>query len=163
MADDPPVPATVEIERKFLVDRVPPGLEAHPARRIRQGYLAIHEDGTEVRVRRTDGEATMTVKSGPAHVRVEEELEIDGRRFDALWALTEGRRVSKTRHLVPAGDDLVVELDVYDDALAGLMTAEVEFPSESASAAWMPPAWLGAEVTGDERYANQSLATRGRP
>jgi CYTH domain-containing protein len=43
------------------------------------------------------------------------------------------------------------------------MTAEVEFPSESASAAWMPPAWLGAEVTGDERYANQSLATRGRP
>ncbi|MDX6412425.1 MAG: hypothetical protein QOE91_1941, partial [Gaiellaceae bacterium] len=26
-----------------------------------------------------------------------------------------------------------------------------------------PPAWLGDEVTGDKRYANQSLATHGAP
>ncbi|HEY2480386.1 MAG TPA: CHAD domain-containing protein [Solirubrobacterales bacterium] len=27
----------------------------------------------------------------------------------------------------------------------------------------MPPPWLGAELTGDERYANQTLATKGLP
>jgi adenylate cyclase len=40
---------------------------------------------------------------------------------------------------------------------------EVEFESEDASAAFDPPAWLATEVTGDQRYANESLAVRGAP
>jgi CYTH domain-containing protein len=152
----------VEVERKFLVRERPPGLEEHPHKALAQGYVAIHEDGVEVRVRREDDAFRLTVKSGPGHVRVEEELEIDERRFEALWALTEGRRLSKTRYLIPLGE-ATVELDVYEGALQGLMTAEVEFDSEQASAAFRPPPWLGEEVTGDPRYANQSLATRGAP
>ena len=72
-------------------------------------------------------------------MRVEEELEIDERRFEALWALTEGRRVAKTRHLVPLGGGLTAELDVYAGALDGLLTAEIEFPSAEASDAFAPP------------------------
>ena len=96
-------------------------------------------------------------------MRVEEELEIDDRRFEALWALTEGRRIAKTRHLVPLEHDLTAEVDVYAEALDGLLTAEVEFASAAASAAFAPPDWLGPEVTGDARYANQSLALAARP
>ena len=151
----------VEIERKFLLAGPPPQLPAGEP--IEQGYLAIAPDGVEVRIRRRAGRSSLTVKSGPAHVRVEEEMEIDDRRFEALWALTEGRRVAKTRHLVPLGDDLVAEVDVFEDAHAGLLTAEIEFPSTEASAAFAPPAWLGTEVTGDARYANQSLALHGPP
>ena len=151
----------VEIERKFLVARKPEPLpEGEP---LEQGYLAVAPDGTEVRIRRRAGHSTLTVKSGPAHVRVEEEIEIDDRRFEALWALTEGRRVAKTRHLVPLGDDLTAELDVYAEALDGLLVAEVEFASSEASDAFAPPDWLGTEVTGDARYANQSLALHGAP
>ena len=139
-------PPGVEIERKFLPARLPDGVPA--GERLEQGYLAVAPDGTEVRIRRRAGRSTLTVKSGPGHVRVEEELEIDDRRFEALWALTEGRRIAKTRHLVPLGGDL---------------TAEVEFGSSEASAAFAPPDWLGAEVTGDARYANQSLALAGVP
>ena len=154
-------PPGVEIERKFLVARTPDPLpEGEP---LEQGYLAVAPDGTEVRIRRRGGRSTLTVKSGPAHVRVEEELEIDDRRFEALWALTEGRRIAKTRHLVPLGEDLTAELDVYAEELDGLLVAEVEFGSEQASAAFAPPHWLGAEVTGDARYANQSLALHGPP
>jgi CYTH domain-containing protein len=29
--------------------------------------------------------------------------------------------------------------------------------------AFEPPGWIGEEVTGDERYLNETLATRGRP
>jgi len=117
----------------------------------------------EVRLRRRGDRTLLTVKSGPGHVRVEEEMALEERRFDTLWPLTDGRRVIKTRYLVPIGSDLVVELDVYAGDLAGLLTAEIEFPSEQASTAFEPPDWLGPEITGDERYANQSLALRGPP
>jgi CYTH domain-containing protein len=155
-------PADVEIERKFVLPAVPAELEQVPGEHIQQGYVAIADDGVEVRVRRRGDTTTLTIKSGPGEIRVEEELSIDERRFEALWALTEDRRLSKTRHLVPLGD-LTAEVDVYDDRLAGLITAEVEFPSPEDSARFVAPEWLGREVTNDSRYANQSLARRGRP
>lgn len=153
----------VEVERKFLVTSRPPDLDAHPRRAIEQGYLAIGEDGVEVRVRRCDDTCTLTVKSAPGLVRVEEEIPLDERQFRALWELTAGRRIVKDRFLVGVDDGVTVELDEYAERLAGLMTAEVEFPSVEASAAFHAPAWLGTEVTGDERYANRTLALRGRP
>jgi adenylate cyclase len=154
-------PSGVEIERKFLVDRVPDGVDA--GERIEQGYLVVGEDGVEVRVRRRGDATVLTVKSGPGMVRTEEELAIDERRFESLWPLTDGRRLTKTRHVIPLEDGLAAELDVYDGAHEGLLTAEIEFPSIAASEAFQPPAWLGREVTGDRRFAAQSLALDGRP
>ena len=159
---EPAARADVEIERKYVLAAPPPQVEQVPGERIQQGYLAVAEDGVEVRVRRRGDTMTLTIKSGPGHIRVEEELPIDERRFASLWPLTEGRRLSKTRHLVPLGE-FTAEIDVYDDRLAGLITAEVEFPSEEHSARFDAPAWLGREVTGDARFANQSLARCEQP
>ena len=64
---------------------------------------------------------------------------------------------------MPLGDGLEAEVDVFEGDLAGLVTAEVEFGSERQSRDFQPPAWLGKEVTGDRRYANQSLALEGDP
>jgi CYTH domain-containing protein len=96
-------------------------------------------------------------------VRVEEEIPIEAERFAALWPLTEGRRIDKVRHYVPLDGGLEAELDVYAGALEGLLTAEIEFPSEAAAGAFFPPPWLGRDVTGDSAYANQTLALRGAP
>jgi CYTH domain-containing protein len=153
----------VEIERKFVLAEPPPGLEQHPHTRVEQGYVALDPNGTEVRVRRRGDDRTLTIKSGSGLFRTEEEASLEGPRFDALWPLTDGRRVVKTRYLVPLEDGLTAEVDVYDDALRGLVTAEVEFDSEPASEAFAPPEWLGTEVTGDKRYANRALAVSGRP
>jgi adenylate cyclase len=150
-----------EIERKFLVDGdVPLDLDDYPSESISQGYIAIDPDGTEVRLRAKGGKRTLTVKSGPARTRVEEEIEVDPRCFESLWPLTEGRRIEKRRFVIPAGGDREIELDVYGGALSGLITAEVEFPSERDADEFQPPAWLGTDVTGDARYSNQSLARR---
>jgi adenylate cyclase len=157
------VAVAIEIERKFLVVEVPRDLGAHPARPVRQGYLAVEPGGGEVRVRQIGDATVLTVKRGGGRTRVEEEVAIDPAAFERLWPLTAGRRVEKLRHLVPAGDGLVLEVDVYEGDLAGLVVAEVEFPSEAAADAWAPPAWLGAEVTMDERYKNHRLATEGIP
>jgi adenylate cyclase len=154
----------VEIERKFLVIGEPPDLGAHPSSTLEQGYLAIHGDGTEVRIRRAAGASVLTIKSSGGLVRVEEELPIDDATFERLWPLTDGRRIEKVRHLVPAGPPgLVIEVDVYDGDLAGLVVAEVEFRSEAEARAWEPPPWLGEDVTHDGRFKNQRLAVEGRP
>ena len=56
-----------------------------------------------------------------------------------------------------------MELDRYAGELEGLMVAEVEFESEDEADGFEPPDWLGDEVTGNERYSNQRLATDGIP
>jgi CYTH domain-containing protein len=153
----------MEVERKYLLRERPDGLDARESGRLEQGYLALDPAGAEVRVRRKGDRHTLTVKTGAGLVRGEEELEIDAGAFARLWSLTDGRRVVKTRYLVPLDDRLTAEVDIYEGALDGLMTAEVEFPDEAAAHAFAAPAWLGEDVTGDKRYANQRLATDGRP
>jgi CYTH domain-containing protein len=153
----------IEIERKFLVAHPPLDRDRHPSTVIEQGYLAIDDDGTEVRVRRRAGEAELTVKSGGDRSRVEESLALEPERFERLWPLTEGRRIEKQRYEIAAGGGLTIELDVYRGDLAGLVVAEVEFASEEDAEAWEPPAWLGHEVTDDKRYKNQRLARDGAP
>jgi len=152
----------VEIERKFLVERPPADLDAHPSREIEQGYLAITDD-VEVRVRRYGDQSFLTVKSSGNESRIEEEIEIAGRRFDALWPLTDGRRVEKRRYAIPAPGGLTIELDVYHGRLSGLLTAEIEFESLADATSFDPPGWLGPDVTDDPRYKNKRLATQGLP
>ncbi|MCW3017451.1 MAG: adenylate cyclase [Solirubrobacterales bacterium] len=152
----------MEIERKFRVTQLPDRLAGAPSRPIRQGYLAL--DGpVEVRVRADGPRHVLTIKGGRGRTRLEEELELDAAGFERLWPLTEGRRVHKRRHRIDLRDGFVLELDVYAGALEGLMTAEIEFVSEAQSEAFIPPAWVGDELTGDARYANQSLAMHGLP
>ena len=153
----------MEIERKFLVGEPPADLEKARSSRIEQGYIAIADDGTEVRVRRRDGGAVLTVKAGSGRSRLEEEIEIDAERFARLWPLTEARRLEKTRHLIPGEAGLTIELDVYSGGLTGLMVAEVEFGSEEEADAFEPPQWFGPEVTDDARFKNQKLACDGAP
>jgi CYTH domain-containing protein/CHAD domain-containing protein len=149
-----------EIERKFLVTEMPRAESASSA--IEQGYLALGQD-TEVRLRRAGDELFLTAKAGHGEVREEVEVPIEPRSFAALWPLTAGRRVRKVRHYVPLGGDLRAEVDVYEERLDGLRTVEVEFGSEEAAREFTPPPWFGRELTGDRRYANQTLATVGLP
>jgi CYTH domain-containing protein/CHAD domain-containing protein len=149
-----------EIERKFLVEEMPRAEAA--ATTIEQGYLAL-DSRAEVRLRRIGGELLLTAKSGHGEVREEVEVPIEPGAFEALWPLTAGRRVRKVRHYVPLGEGLRAEIDVYEGTLDGLRTAEVEFGSRQEADRFAPPPWLGAELTGDERYANQTLATEGLP
>jgi CYTH domain-containing protein len=153
--------AATEIERKFLVTDVPDDLQWLDERALRQGYVALDGD-TEVRVRDDGGQWRLTVKHGGGLRRVEEDMPIDARRGEALWDLTEGRRVEKRRRRIAYGEAML-ELDVYEGGLAGLVVAEVEFPDEDAARRFEPPAWLGREVTEDGGYKNRALAVEGRP
>lgn len=151
-----------EIERKFLLRKVPSLADGQRSVEIEQGYLAIDKE-TEVRVRRADQDRFITVKGGRGEVRDEIEIAISEEQLAALWPLTEGRRLSKRRLVVTLERGLEAELDVFEDGLEGLLIAEVEFESEAESHEFEPPEWFGEEVTGDGRYSGQSLAHRGVP
>lgn len=71
--------------------------------------------------------------------------------------------MTKTRHLILIDDGSSAEVDVFDGELEGLVIGEIEFGSEEQSGHFEPPAWMGREITGDNRYAGQSLALDGRP
>jgi adenylate cyclase len=153
---------TVEIERKFLVERIPDGIASATGEQMRQGYVAQDAD-VSVRVRMTARARTLTVKAGTGMTRTEIELSLTDVQADALWPHTAGRRIDKTRYRVALDDGTVAELDVYSAELAGLYTVEVEFESEFDAASFVAPAWFGADVTDDVRWSNASLALHGRP
>ena len=146
-----------EIERKFLVAGDFRG-EVSGASHIVQGYLST-TPGRSVRVRLRDEQGWITVK-GPmcGLTRIEWEKEIPAGEAQLLLSLCEPGVIDKTRHLVPAADGHVWEVDEFHGDNAGLLVAEVELGSEDE--AFCRPAWLGEEVTGDRRYYNSSLTKR---
>jgi CYTH domain-containing protein len=160
--DDEASRPVVERERKFLVEAVPDDLVTTATVQLRQGYLAA-DRGRSVRVRDAGSRGcTLTVKAGHGVERTELEWPITRQEFEAAWPHTGLQRIAKTRHMIPFGEHLI-ELDVFDGALDGLVVAEVEFDSMSASDDFEPPAWFGREVTDDGRYTNASLALHGLP
>jgi adenylate cyclase len=129
-----------EIERQFLVSAMPEG--RGPGTAIAQGYLPLAGDDTELRVRREGDATVLTVKRGSGLDRGEVEVAISTEAFDALWPLTEGRRIEKRRYEI-AHAGAIIELDEFGGALEGLLLAEVEFAAREASERFVPPDWLG--------------------
>lgn len=151
-----------EIERKFLVKQLPP-LEGCVCHHIEQGYLATELGRSEVRLRRSDGDRSLTVKRDRddgenVHSRDEVDVPLLPEQWEMLWKMTEGRRVTKVRYEVPAGD-WTVEIDVFSGKNEGIVTAEVEFPDPASSQAFQPPSWLGDEITRNPEYSNWRLAS----
>ena len=152
----------IEIERKFLVDRLPASFASLTGAVIRQGYLIDAEGGVELRIRQKQARFFQTIKAGEGLSRTEIEIELSQDQFQQLWPYTDGRRVSKTRYTLPVGNH-TAELDRFDGDLAGLVLVEVEFASVDASREFSPPDWFGADVTEDGRYKNKQLAAHGIP
>ena len=152
-----PVRNSREIERKFLVKELPPGLDRFRSYPIAQGYLANEPGGRHVRLRKKGKTASLTFKVGRGGAREEREIQLSAKQFAALWPATAGRRLRKLRHEVP-WRHLIIEIDAYRGRNAGLVVAEVEFPNQAAARKFQPPTWFGREVTGEKRYSNVKLA-----
>ena len=146
-----------EIERKFLVKRLPDNLKRSRRLTIQQGYLATESAGRQVRLRKTGRTASLTFKVGRAAHREEREIRLSSKQFTALWPGTAGRRLRKVRYEIP-WKDLLIEIDIYRGRHSGLVVAEVEFPDRVSCRKFKPPSWFGREVTGEKGYSNVRLA-----
>ena len=149
----------MEIERKYLLSGLPERVREETPAEIDQGYLPGEQIQERIRRVTTRGGTRWyrTVKLGAGVTRHEFEEPTEEALFQALWPLTEGRRVRKRRYRITDGG-LVWEIDHFTDR--DLVLAEVELPSEDMHPT--PPEWLEPyvtrEVTEDPSYLNITLA-----
>lgn len=151
----------LEIERRFLVNLLPLAFTKYHPEYIEQGYLAT-ENGTSIRIRSKGCKYYQTVKTGSGKIREETEIEITKQLYDLFWKETKGRRIEKVRYEIPY-EGKIIELDIYEGNLKGLVTVEVEFDSEEECDNFKPPSWFGTEVTGIKEFTNRHLAGHGIP
>src|SRR5207237_3565522 len=87
-----------EIERKFLIKRLPPEIAKVWRYSIQQGYLVTERDDRHVRLRKAGANASLTFKLVRDRVRDEREIKLTSKQFASLWPGTKGRRLQKTRY-----------------------------------------------------------------
>ena len=145
----------MEIERKFLIKKLPDNLTSYKARKIEQAYLCTDP---VVRVRRDNDEYYLTYKSKGMIVREEYNLPLTKEAYGHLLAKADGNIITKTRYEIPEKDNLTIELDVFEGKFDGLLLAEVEFASEEEALAYIPPEWFGEDVSNSTKYHNSTLS-----
>lgn len=144
----------MEIERKYLIDRLPTDLENYPFRHLEQGYLCT---SPVVRIRKDNDNYELTYKSKGLMVREEHNLPLTEEAYKHLRTKIDGRLISKKRYLIPY-QDYTIELDIFEGSLAPLILAEVEFPTETEANTFQPPEWFGEDVTFSVQYHNSYLS-----
>ena len=144
----------MEIERKFLIQKMPEHPEQYKSHLIEQAYLNVRP---VVRVRREDENYYMTYKGGGMMAREEYNLPLNEQAYCHLREKADGIILSKTRYLIPF-KTYTIELDVFDAPYEGLILAEVEFPDESSANSFTAPDWFGEDVTFSKIYHNSTLS-----
>ena len=149
----------IENEFTFLVKKLPKDLKRYPKKRIRQGYFS--DLPSPLRIRDEDGEYTLTkkfiIKEDDFSRYNEIVLPIKKEEFERLWPVCK-KTLTKTRYYYPLSNGLKAEIDIYHKKLKGLVTVEVEFPSEEARKKFRPPDWFGLDITQKDWSNNLILA-----
>lgn len=143
-----------EIERKFLIKKLPDNLEQYPFHIIEQAYLTC--DPT-IRVRREDDRYYMTYKGSGLMVHEEYNLPLTAEAYETLSTKADGNIIRKKRYLIPCSNH-TIELDVFSEPFAPLIIAEVEFASEDEANSFTPPDWFDRDVTDNREYYNSNLS-----
>ena len=147
----------MEIERKFLVDRLPEHLEQYDTQQLEQAYLCTDP---VVRVRRQGDEYILTYKGKGHMVREEYNLPLNEQAYEHLLEKADGNVIRKRHTRIP-WQSYMIELDIFEAPFEGLMLAEVEFETELEAVAFIPPEWFGRDVTFEKEYHNSTLSRKG--
>lgn len=159
----------MEIERKFLLKKLPENLSDFPCRHIEQAYLNVDP---VIRVRKEDDDYYVTYKGRGMMAREEHNLPLTKEAYYHLRDKADGNIISKRRYLIPLNNpgfkegypappadySLTIELDVFDPPFEPLILAEVEFGSKDAAEAFVPPEWFWEDVTYCKEYHNSYMA-----
>lgn len=142
----------MEIERKFLLKRLPEDLDSYPFHEIEQAYLCV---APVVRIRRSDDTYYMTYKGRGLMVREEYNLPLTRDAYLHLKEKADGRVITKRRYEIPI-EKWTMELDIFSSP-EGLIMAEIEFETEEEALAFQMPDWFAEDVTLNPRYHNSNM------
>lgn len=164
-----------EIECKFLLSGLPGKEILDTAEVMHDTTIYLLTGDPELRIRRRIGinkepEFQMTVKREGALKRPEYSLPADEELFKKNLSRAKHYTI-RMKYKVKLANGQTWELNVYDDRLAGLLMAELEFKTLDVALNFDfrrdAPRWLKdliiKDVTEDPRYYNQNLAVDGVP
>ena len=146
----------MEIERKWLIDSFPVGMTPCEEKITYSWYVSV---SPVVRLRESKGRYILTLK-GEGHLSREEiEGEISDVFAKEIIRFTGKEPIVKTMKIYDLSDGLKLECSAVDDKF---MYAEIEFESEEAANAFVPPSFLGKEVTYDPQMKMNNYWERTR-
>lgn len=148
----------IEIERKFLVKKIPDNLDTYERIDMIQGYL---NTDPVVRVRKENDDYVLTYKGSGLLSHSEYNLPLNKEAFEHLLKKCDGIIISKSRYKIPLENNLIAELDIFKGDLDSLKLVEVEFDSVEEADNFTPPEWFGEDVTTDGRYHNSYISKYG--
>ncbi len=149
----------LEIEKTYLVRKLPDNLSSYQSDHIKQGYISSTTSPLRIRKKGQKLELTkkMPLKADDFSSAQELTILLTEEEFNKLWPLTE-KFLEKSRYYIPLEDNLTAELDIFQGKLAGLVLVEVEFKSAEQMESFKPPDWFGKDVTQEAFSANVYLA-----
>ena len=151
----------IELERTFLAKQIPEGLKECKFKEIRDIYLprAI-EIHAPIRIRKNGDKYEITKKSpinaGDHSQLLEENIKLTREEFLQLEKEISGRKVSKTRYYYPV-NGRIAEVDVFNEALIGLVIIDFEFETNEEKDNFNPPFFCLADVTQEDFIAGGVL------
>ena len=153
----------MEIERKFLLNKIPDNLETYEKIDLEQAYISTEP---VIRVRKKVSAKSekyiLTVKSTGLMSRQEFELDMEEKAYNNLIHKADGNIISKSRYLIPLDKELTLELDVFHGIFDGLVMGEIEFPDEETAKKYTPPEFISEEVTFDTRFHNSTMSSMSK-
>ena len=151
----------MEIERKFLIDKINFDLEKYKSKYIKQQYL-YKDIFTAIRkrliIQNNVSKYFYTIKTNKNGFSVNEiEKEITQDEYDKINN-ENNTEIIKTRYIIPY-QNYKIELDIFDGEYKGLMFAEVEFKNETEAIEFEKniPEWFVIEISND--ITNADMAT----
>ena len=149
-----------EIELTFLAKNLPFNLAGYKSKEIIDVYFPKNSLHPKIRLRKNGSKYELTKKQllVPNNASIQEEsiILLDVEEFLALSKL-DGKKLRKIRYSYPY-KGLIAEIDIFQDALLGLVLIDFEFSSEEELSAFEIPDFCLCDITQEDFIAGGMLA-----
>jgi CYTH domain-containing protein len=150
----------IELEKTYLAKYLPDDIKKFPSKEIKDIYLPKKSHHPVLRIRKNGDNYQMTKKEpitgNDSSEQTEHTIKLSKDEFAALEKLS-GKEVRKIRYYYKQRDR-TYEIDVFKDALAGLVLVDVEFINKKDKDVFEMPDFCSAEVTQEVSFAGGMLA-----
>lgn len=151
----------IELERKFLLKKIPPGLKDCPSKEVIDVYFPANADHPKIRLRKNGDKYELTKKvpePGNNTRLVEQTITLTKEEFEGMQKFP-GKRLHKIRYFYPY-EGITAEIGIFQEGLEGLAIVEFEFETEEEKNSFVPPDFCLVELSEKGLLAGGYLAGR---
>jgi CYTH domain-containing protein len=150
----------VELEKTYLAKFIPANMEGCKFKEIIDSYIPASSEHPVIRLRKNGNTFEITKKQPifkkDSSVQSEETIVLSEMEFESLNKIR-GKKIRKIRYRYKYSE-LVAEIDVFKDALEGLVLIDFEFKNKKEKSKFKMPDFCLSDVTQEKFLAGGMLA-----